>query len=65
MVAIPHLDPWLAIAVIARGCRLPASSPAADERRSMRLARAAVQQEKGGDRRAAIVLRLIGDRASG
>lgn len=62
MVAIPHLDPWLAIAIVALGVLLTGFLAAADAAlHAISRARLA-QQEKAGSRRAAIALRVLGDR---
>lgn len=62
MVAIPHLDPWLAIAVVALGVFLTGFLAAADAALHAISRAKLVQQEKAGSRRAAIALRVLGDR---
>jgi Mg2+/Co2+ transporter CorB len=62
MVAIPHLDPWLALAVVALGVLLTGFLAAADAAlHAISRARLAAQ-EKAGSRRAAIALRVLDDR---
>ncbi|AZO80290.1 MULTISPECIES: CNNM domain-containing protein [unclassified Bosea (in: a-proteobacteria)] len=62
MVAIPHLDPWLALAVVALGVLLTGFLAAADAAlHALSRARLAAQ-EKAGSRRAAITLRVLDDR---
>lgn len=62
MVAIPHLDPWLALAVVALGVLLTGFLAAADAAlHALSRARLAAQ-EKAGSRRAAIALRVLDDR---
>jgi len=62
MVAIPHLDPWLALAVVALGVFLTGFLAAADAALHAISRARLVQQEKAGSRRAAIALRVLGDR---
>lgn len=62
MVAIPHLDPSLALAIVALGVLLTGFLAAADAALHAISRARLVQQEKAGSRRAAIVLRVLGDR---
>lgn len=62
MVAIPHLDPWLAIAVVSLGVLLTGFLAAADAALHAISRARLVQQEKAGSRRATIVLRVLDNR---